>query len=305
MRELIDILATLFFKILFRVLCVLPEEFGFMIVRFILSIIFLFIPRFQKVAKINLQQIFPEKTLLEREKIRKQSINVLAKNIVYSALIKNWTIEEFEARVDIKDFKAKVEEMHQIGVGIMFPAMHFGCFELLAQAVSKCVNPISVLFRDLTLPRLNKMLKELRTNSGNDVFSRDGGYEEIVERLKKGVDVGVLCDQNIKSNHATFVPFFGIPASTTKALAIAALRVRCRVLFTVIIEERPGHFKVHFKEIPNPRKEPGSLDQKVHKFMENIHHEMEQVIRAHPDHWFWIHRRFKTRPPGEKETFYD
>ena len=122
--------------------------------------------------------------------------------------------------------------------------------------------------------------------------------------LSSGENVAVLFDQNVKTNHAAFVPLFGIPAATTKAVAIAALRSGAPTVVCCCVEIAPWRFRMLAEQIPNPIEYPGSSDEKMLAFLTRAHQSIERFVSEYPEQWYWVHRRFKTRPGGEQETLY-
>src|SRR5262249_35988741 len=136
------------------------------------------------------------------------------------------------------------------------------------------------------------------------VFRRKGAFPEILKRLQGGEDVAILFDQNVKRNHAIFADFLGIKAATTKTLALAAIRTGAPVGIGVMHESSPGSFTLLCDEIPTAPREGETPDELVLRITESLNAAASRFIRAHPENWFWIHRRFKTRPPGESEGIY-
>ena len=204
-----------------------------------------------------------------------------------------------EVREIVEDLRAR-----NPGKGMLFPTIHFGSFELLLQTQCLMDRPLAALARGFGLPRLDAWWDARREMFGNTIFSRAGGYKEIERRLNRGEDVTLLFDQNVRGGHAIFVEFFGIPAATTKAIGLAALRTGAPILFSTAVQLEPERHRIIVREIPNPIHGPGSKQEKVHKITAALHRAVEDVIREYPEQWFWIHRRYKTRPPGEPETMY-
>ena len=177
-------------------------------------------------------------------------------------------------------------------------------YELAFQMLALLERPTAVLARGFGLPRLDEWCNKRRCLYGNQVFSRKGGFREVVRRLKKKQDVIVLFDQNVKRNHAIFVDLFGIKAATTKAIGLAAIRTGATVLFASCIEPSPGWYEYLLREVPSPDEYSGETEEKIAAVTRALNAALEEAVRLHPDHWFWIHRRFKTRPKGERETLY-
>ena len=191
------------------------------------------------------------------------------------------------------------------GVGVLIPTIHFDAFEYFIQIHALNYAPVSILARGFNLPRFDAWWKGRREQFGNTIFDRAGGFKEISKRLKAGEDVVVLCDQNVKRNHAVFVDFFGIPAATAKTVALIALRTGSKILFGCPVQISPGKFAVTAEEIPHPSEEEGTSDEKIAKCTAHMHRAFERQILKRPEAWFWIHRRWKTRPKGEPENLYE
>ena len=75
-------------------------------------------------------------------------------------------------------------------------------------------------------------------------------------------------------------------------------------MFGAPVSTSPGKFDVTLKEIPHPSQETGSTEDKIAKCTANMHKVFEEQILKRPEAWFWIHRRWKTRPSGEPENLY-
>jgi KDO2-lipid IV(A) lauroyltransferase len=105
--------------------------------------------------------------------------------------------------------------------------------------------------------------------------------------------VGFLLDQNVISPDACFVDFLGIRATASTAFAKLAHRSGAAVVPGFALwDESAGRYVLRFEE-PVPMTGDAERDTQA------IQAVIERVIRAHPEQWLWIHRRFKTRPPGE------
>lgn len=302
----IDYLAIVLMALFCSLFRILPRNCARALALFIIRGVFLFIPRFRKVALKNLQIVFPEKGYQELERIYKKSLNVLADNIVGYARIPDYNSQkaanEFDFSTFKKDFNEAIKDAS--GKGVILATAHFGNFELLIQAFAILLRPTAILARSFSLTRFNKWWNRRRELFGNEVFDRKGAYREIESRLRQGQDVAILCDQNVKRNHAIFVDFFGRKVATTKAVALAAIRTNSPIFFGVACQRDPGHNIAFYKRINIPHDANLSLDDKITSIMEQIHRSLEEAIRQYPDHWFWIHRRFKTRPLGEEENIY-
>lgn len=285
----------------------LPESLAMTVGRVAVYLFGLCIPRYRTSALRNLEIVFPELSVEKREQIYRESLNALARNLYTFARLPDLTREDIERAVDFSAARKLLEEIDARGKssGLMILTLHYGTFELLAQAQTVLYRPISILARDFGLPRLDRWWKARREKFGSRVFSRAGGFREIVSRLKSGDSVAILFDQNVKANYAEFVPFFNVQAATTRAIGVAALRSDCSAVVCAMYEKEPWKFEILFEEIENPNAFEGTSEEKIRTFLTKANQAAEKIIRAHPEQWFWIHRRFKTRPKGFPESVYD
>ena len=117
----------------------------------------------------------------------------------------------------------------------------------------------------------------------------------ILRLLRQGELVGVLLDQNVSWQEGVFVNFFGEPACTNTGLALLALKTGASVLPVFNFRQADGRYRaVIGPEIPVIR--TGDKDTDVEKNTELFTSVIERYVREYPDHWFWLHQRWKTRP---------
>lgn len=240
-----------------------------------------------------------------------ESLNLLAKNIITFARIPTLKKETVSKEFDYREFSKQIVEARESTpgkspavTGVIFATMHYGCFEYFSQAQALLERPLAVLARDFGLPKIDRFWNEQREVWGNQVFSRKGGYQEIIKRLKLGQDVAVLFDQNIRAGHAVFTEFLGRKAATTKSVAIAAIRTGAPIIFTVAAANGRG-YSVLSERIETFIDADISNEERIEKITTLMNLAAEKAILSHPEQWFWIHRRFKTRPFGEPENLYN
>ncbi len=301
-----DSAALLVVRFTIGTIYILPEALGIWIARFCILLVLIFMPRSLRVGMRNLKVIFPELSLAERRRILFRSLDVLARNILSYAKIPTLTKARAETLLEYGDALELIDRVRREnpGVGVIIATLHFGSFEQIIQIHALLDRPMSILARGFGLPKLDRWWNDRRELFGNKVFFRKGGYAEIVRELSAGTSVAILFDQNVKAKHATFVNFFGIPAATTKGLGYASQRTGAPIIFAVNYQTGPHRYKMVAEEIKPEYPEGTSPEERVNLLMRELHRVSEREIRAHPEQWFWIHRRFKTRPKGEPETFY-
>jgi len=135
----------------------------------------------------------------------------------------------------------------------------------------------------------------LRTWTGNQIIPKQKAMGRILRVLKEGGIVGVLLDQNMAWQEGVFVNFFGELACTNTGMALLALRTGAAVLPVFNIRQADGRYRVLIEpELPLIR--TGDKDQEVEKNTELFTQIIERYVRDYPDHWLWLHQRWKTRP---------
>ena len=305
-KTLTDILTTFLVKLLCFLSRVLPKNIALKILNNLISLVFYFVPRFKKACFINLGIAFPELSFEEKELLYIKSKNVLANNFYYFSQIPYLTekiakelCDYTEAKKVLKSARDKTPK-----TGLLIVSMHAGCSEYFLQIHRYNDRKIAVLNRLTGMKRLDTWWNKKREMHGHEMFSRKGGYREIVKRLKAGQDILVLSDQNVKKNYAEFVDFFGLKAATTRAVALASIQTGARVLLSKHKLESDGSFSAKFIELSQPLEIEGSKEEKIHKSCFEMNQEFEKHIKDNPETWFWLHRRWKTRPEEENENIY-
>lgn len=303
--RIVDVAALACAVVLLGLMRRLPDRGAELIAHVIVRFLLLVMPRARRVGMRNLEIVFPEKSVAERAQILKASFHVLARNLVTFAQLPDLTPEEAERRMPYqlgKDISAQLMQVKP-GTGFIIASLHAGLFEQLVQIHTLLTEPCAIIARSFDLPLLDAYWHHRRERFGSKVFSRRGGYQQIVRQLGQGKAVAVLFDQNVKANHAMFVDFFGLPAATTKSVAYASIRTGAPIVFTTSVEPERGRNILIAEVVPSYEDLP--TDERAVAIMEDLHRRTERVIREHPEQWFWIHRRWKTRPPGVPEDVYD
>jgi KDO2-lipid IV(A) lauroyltransferase len=180
------------------------------------------------------------------------------------------------------------------GRGIFFLTGHFGNWELLAATHGLAGFSLSVVVRPLDNPYLEALIARARARSGLRAISKRDAVQGVRAALGRGECIGILLDQDA-GRDGVFVPFLGHPASTSRALAVLAIKTRAPVV-PAFIHRLPdgGHELVLDPEIPLAI--TGDLDHDIEVNTARFTEAIERHVRAHPEQWFWVHRRWKSRP---------
>ncbi len=177
--------------------------------------------------------------------------------------------------------------------GILCLSAHVGSWELLPAVLSLLGYPPDSIARPLDSKPLDIFVSKLRTWHGGGIIPKKSSMRTVLKRLKQGKLVGVLLDQNANRRDGVFVDFFGRPASTTKGLALLALKTEAPIVPIFLVRDG-SHYKILCApEVPLIR--TGDKAKDVETNTQLYTKIIESVVRQYPDQWFWLHRRWKTK----------
>jgi KDO2-lipid IV(A) lauroyltransferase len=190
-----------------------------------------------------------------------------------------------------------VDRARQPGRGVLFLTAHLGNWELLAVVYTLLGYRLLPIARPLDNPWLNRLINRIRSRHGSEVISKKAASapRDVIQALRRGDDVGILLDQNMAPYDGIFVDFFGRPACTSKGLALIARRTGAPVVPAFIVRERDGRHRIFF-ERPVELVRSQDLEQDLLTNTARCTAVIERAVRAYPDQWLWMHRRWKTQP---------
>jgi KDO2-lipid IV(A) lauroyltransferase len=250
----------------------------------------------------NLQMAFPELSRNALEEILRGSFENLGRLLVeftHMPELNKGNICRFVVHDGLENY---LEGLRR-GRGVIFMTAHFGAWELSSFAHAVYGYPLRFVVRPIDNPRVEKLISTCRTRSGNIPIERRSAARDILKALRQNEAVGILFDQNTTRSEGIFAEFFGIPAATTPALALFALRTGAAVVPGFLIWDTSlGKHRLRL-DPPVQLIETGNLDHDVLENTKIFNKILEGYIRAYPDQWLWIHRRWKTRPQGEASLY--
>jgi KDO2-lipid IV(A) lauroyltransferase len=211
--------------------------------------------------------------------------------------------KENVSEVVVYDGFENFECANKRGKGVLYLTAHLGGWELSAFAHSLCGHPLHVVMRGMDNPYLDRLVQRYRTMHGNSAVDKDNFVRGLLSAMKAGETVGILMDTNMTPPQGVFVDFFGLPACTASGLARIALRTDAAVVpgFTVW-DPALGKYRLRFEpalELIRTGDDEADIVANTALFTKVI----EDFVRRYPDQWLWVHRRWKTRPEGEKPLY--
>lgn len=248
----------------------------------------------REVALTNLRLCFPEKSEAEREQIARRHFVAFCQAVLDRTL--GWwaSRERLERIIRISG----VDNMAvRDGRPVVLLTPHFVGLDAGGTAVSMHIVGCSV-FSQQKNPVLNKLLYDGRMRFNPAVLlSRQDGMRKIVKAMKDGHQFYYLPDMDFGPKESIFVPFFGVQAATIPALSRLVRLTQARVVPVICRQVSDGYeieVQPPWENFPGESVEADTAA--MNRFIES------QVLRM-PEQYFWLHKRFKTRPPGEQRFY--
>ena len=258
-------------------------------------------PRLRTIGLVNLRIAFPEKTDAERMEILVASYRNLGRMAAECAHMTEINAANVRETVTPDDGPIWTNEIrpHLQSQGVLILTGHFGNWELCAYAYGLLGNPVSLVHQTIKNPLVDDWIERLRSGGGTRLFRKQEAARSVLRSLKERKLVVLPLDQNQSRRAGIFVDFFGVPANTSDGLARIALRTGAPIYPAFLLRDgESAHHRIVFL----PRVEIGSIedrDSAARELTQRCTAVLEAMIRKHPDHWLWTHKRWRTRPLGE------
>ncbi len=249
-----------------------------------------------RVARENLAIAFPEMEPAARERLLARHYAELGRAAAeyphLGRLVRAPRDEVFAAY----EGEAHLHEAAARGRGVLLVTGHFGNFELLGASIGR-LHPVDFVFRPPSNPGAGRWLLSVRAAAGVGQLTTSGGIKRVFQALRAGRWVALLGDQDAR-REGVFVPFLGRTASTPAGPARIALATGAPIVFGAIHRAGDGRHCVRIAPPIVPEGDP--RDEAAVRALTLRHTQaLEAAVRAHPEAWFWLHRRWKTRSPEE------
>lgn len=253
-------------------------------------------PRRRRIAQRNLELCFPELTPKQRADCLRASYRSMGMGAF--EFIRAWwgPLGRLPQQTHFEGVEHIVEAM-QSGRGVILLSGHFLTLEICGRLLCEKV-PVSGMYRRHRNPVMEWAVKRGRMRYAAAMFAREE-LRACVKHLKKGGILWYAPDQDMRGKEAVFAPFFGVSAATITATHQLA-KLSGAAVMGFFHRRRAGQAGYEIR-ITEPLIDFPSGDEQ--KDAERVNQLIEAMVREAPDEYLWIHRRFKTRPDGEKSVY--
>jgi Kdo2-lipid IVA lauroyltransferase/acyltransferase len=256
----------------------------------------------RRAAIFNLNLAFPDWSDAQREQALRSMIEQIGWMAGEFAQFPKYTRARIEGIV-VRDGFENFDEARRRGKGVLFLTGHMSAWELAPFAQALYGDPLHFLVRPIANRRVDELINNYRCLSGNRPIEKNRSARAILKVLGGGGTVGILADQNTSLEEGVFVDFFEIPACSTSGLARIALRTDAAVVPGFLAwDDALRKYRLRFEpavELARTGDEEADVRENTARFARVI----ESYIRRHPGQWVWVHKRWKTRPEGEKPIY--
>lgn len=258
-------------------------------------------PRLRRIGLFNLRLAFAGWSERERHQVLFRLFQNFGRMLADFAHFPRLNRENIERLIIYDGFENYAEARAQ-GKGILFLTAHFGNWELSSFAHGIYGFPCHFVVRELDNPLMNAFINHYRGLSGGKPIEKNDFAFQALRALRQGEAVGILMDQNMLPAEGIFVDFFGRLACTTTGPARVAQKTGVPIVLGLVIwDANLKKYRLRFDRVKwiardNPEAE-------IFINTANFTRLIEAFVRRYPDHWLWVHRRWKTRPPGEPPLY--
>jgi Kdo2-lipid IVA lauroyltransferase/acyltransferase len=258
--------------------------------------------RLRRVGERNLEMALRELSRDERKRILRGVYTYLGWQLVEFCRMRRSTPENTRGWLRTESLDRYLAAQAR-GKGVLILTGHLGAWEVSSFYHSLMGYPMGMVIRRLDNRLLDDYVNSIRCLHGNKVLHKDDFARGLLTAMRSGDTVGILMDTNMTPPQGEFAPFFGIEACTASGLARVALRTGAAVLPGFMVwEPAEQQYVLHFgQELEFTHTTDPEAD--VLAATTQCNQVLEAWIRRYPDQWLWIHRRWKTRPPGEQGLY--
>lgn len=281
---------------LLRLASLFPYRFQLALGRLLGRLIKLLSGRRQRIVEINLQLCFPEKSPVERERIKNECYQSIGIALLEMAMCWWWSEKRLKSLVEIRGME-NLDAVLASGQGAILLSGHFTSLEIGGRLFT-LTRPMQVMYRTQRNALFDSYLYSKRSSYLEKVISRKS-TRQLIKGIKKLIPTWYAPDQNFTNERNIFAPFMGIPAATITASSRLVQSAGCAMLpfYTYRKPDGTGYILTIDPPLQNFPSGDDVADATA------INASIEKFARIHPEQYMWVHQRFKNRPEGEPPIY--
>ncbi len=260
--------------------------------------LFAFAGRRRRIVLVNLGLCFPELSAAQREDLARAHFKVLGRSLLERSLLW-WASRERLARLTRVEGAERIGELSAAGRPVLMLTPHFVGLDAGGIGIAMRYDSASI-YAEQSDPVFDRLLYRGRRRFGDQLLlSRQDSVRASIKAMKAGRPLYYLPDMDFGARDSIFVPFFGVPAATIPGLSRLA-RLADAAVVPVITRILPGG-QGYVVTVGEPWTDFPTAD--IVADTRRMNAWIEDAVRTMPEQYYWVHRRFKTRPAGEARPY--
>ncbi len=283
---------------LLRLLAVVPYGGMLKASRFLGNTFYSLTKRRRHVIETNIRLCFPELSPQQQQQLARQAF-VSSIMAIFEGAMAWWGKREKIRQLHRIQGLEHLQQAKAKGKGVILLVSHFTNMELAAVLVHQYIPDMKIVYKRSTNALIEHFIRTKRLQRSCDDLIKHKSVRDIVRALKKGETVWYAPDQDFGTKDSIFAPFMGMQTSTLLSTQRLAKMTGAPVVpFYVARLEGKAGYEIRI----SPPLADFPSDDELHDAT-LINQAIEKQIQQNPEQYLWAHRRFKTRPPGEKDVY--
>ena len=255
--------------------------------------------RSREVTRINLAGCFAHLPADQRERLVGESLRDIGKTLTESACAWIWPANKTLGLIKQVEGMHVLQDALNSGKGVVLISSHLGNWEVLLQYVCSLCKPI-ILYRPIKLKAVDELLVKQRVQLGNSLApSTKEGILSLIKQVRKGGVAGIAADPEPSLSSGVFVPFFGVPALTSKFVPSLVKDRKAEAVFMHALRLDDGSgYRVVIEAAPD-----ALYGEDIEAAVAALNQGIEKQVRQAPSQYMWNMKRFKKRPDGEAKWY--
>ena len=249
------------------------------------------------IVRTNLELCFPELDSDQTESLMKDHFKSLGQTVMTIGINLFASQRRLQRLVTIRD-RHYFDQQIAAGKPIILLAPHFVAMEIAGLVLAPERHMLS-MYQTIRNPLVDYLIRRSRSRFGGVMVERKADMRQVVKLVRGGSPFYYLPDQDPGSSDKVFAPFFGIQTAVTPGLSRFARLSKATVIpcFTKMLPDCAGYEVIFLPPLEGfPSSDPIEDARRMNEVI-------EQGIKEMPDQYFWVHRRFKSRPDGEQSLY--
>lgn len=250
----------------------------------------------REIACINLSLCFPEKSQEEHDRLLRAHFHSLGMSMVELPLAWFGNHQKMKQLAAIEGLDHLIEAQ-KAGEGVLLVAAHFTSLELSGCLLGQFVD-YDGMYRGHKNPAFETLQKQARLGFTRNMIPRDQ-VREVIKALRNGRTVWYAPDQDYGMKNSVFIPYFGVDAATLTATHKLASLGKCKVIMMETIrQDKPWQYQIKLSPVLQGFPSKDEMEDTL-----RISKAIEAMVEKAPEQYLWVHKRFKTRPPGQASVY--